>query len=141
MNLPTPFLLSHPCPLPPWLYHHRHSPTPRLGDILNLPLRSILLYIPLHQPNQPPSHAGAPGDTSLSDRVFLRLLVIDQDLAFAAETARFLMRDAHEGKARMAFAEYCVHLLEAAARRFGIEEVDDRDNEGVSALKAGRRRS
>lgn len=73
----------------------------------------------------------------MSDRMFLRLLIVDQRLALAAKPARFRSSDAHNREARVAFAEDGVHLLEAAAGGFGIEEVDDGDDEGVSVNKRG----
>lgn len=69
--------------------------------------------------------------------MFLCLLVIDQQLAFAAEAARLLMRDAHDREPRVAFAENRVHLLEAAAGRFRVEKIDDGDDKGVSVLREG----
>lgn len=72
--------------------------------------------------------------------MFLRLLVIDQELAFAAEATRLLLRDAHDRENRVAFVENCVHLLEAAARSLRVEEVDDRNDESISDLKEGKRK-
>ena len=47
------------------------------------------------------------------------------------------MCDAHGRKPGGRFLEYDVHFFEAAARGFGVEEVDDRDDAGVSGREVG----
>ena len=64
--------------------------------------------------------------------MFLRIFVIDDGIAELVVAAGFFAGDANDGKDGFGFAENRVHFFEGTVGGFGVEEVDDGEDEGVA---------
>lgn len=88
----------------------------------------------IHLLSSQTGHALGANDGGLSLSMFFRFFVPDEKFAFLAVALRLLLCDLDDGEDAVAFAEDRVHLLERAICRFGIEEPDTGENEGVAAV-------
>ena len=64
--------------------------------------------------------------------MFLRLFVIDEQFSLLTIPSRLIARDFDKGEVGAAFAEDGVHFFQGAVGGFGVEEVDDGEDEGVA---------
>ena len=64
--------------------------------------------------------------------MLLRLLVINKKLAALAIASWLIAGDLDDGEVGVAFAEDRIHFFQGAAGRFGVEEVDYREDESVT---------
>lgn len=58
--------------------------------------------------------------------------VIDEELSVLAVPARLFARNPDQRPDGFGLVEDCVHLFEGAVRGFGVEEVDDGEDEGIT---------
>ncbi len=64
--------------------------------------------------------------------MLVRLVVVDEQFALFAVASRFLAGDCDDGEVGVAFAEDAVHFFQGAVGGFGVEDVDDGEDEGVA---------
>jgi len=69
---------------------------------------------------------------ALRRRMLLGIVIRDEQLAILAIAPRRLLRNLHDIENRRRIVEDGVHFFERAVGRLGIEEVDDRDDEGIA---------
>lgn len=124
-----PLSNNPPSPPPP----RPSPPLPRgLSDL------SHLTPIPLlpPSPSQPALlNTTSTNNTSLSLRMFLGLIILDQQLPTLPIAARLIVRDLHDREpacCAFGFAEDAVHFFEGAVGGFRVEEVGYGDYEGVA---------
>jgi hypothetical protein len=74
-------------------------------------------------------------DNTDATHMLLRLVVVDKQLSVLAVAAGFFTSSLDDGEDRVGLAENGVHLLQGAVGGFGVEEVDDGDDESVAVLR------
>jgi len=75
------------------------------------------------------------GNASRPLLVFFRLLIVDQHLSILVIPTGLFLCNADDGEDRLSLLENTVHFLERSIRGFGIEEVDDGEDKGISKAK------
>ena len=64
--------------------------------------------------------------------MLVRLFVVDEQFALFAVASRLVAGDCDDGEVGVAFAEDAVHFFQGAVGGFGVEDVDDGEDEGVA---------
>lgn len=64
--------------------------------------------------------------------MLLRLIIINQQLSILPKPLGFISSDFDGGEVGVAFAKNGIHFFEGAIGGFGVEEVDDWEDECVS---------
>lgn len=72
------------------------------------------------------------GSTARATLVLIRLLVVDQKLALLSVAVRLLSSYADHREDGVGLAEDGVHLLQRPVGGLGVEEVHDREDDGVA---------
>lgn len=65
-------------------------------------------------------------------QVLLSVLVVDEELALLAVAVGLVAGNGDQVEHVVGLVEDCVHFLQRAVGGFGVEEIDDREDEGVA---------
>lgn len=79
------------------------------------------------------STCGTTGDDTHATEMFLRLVVVDEQLSVLSETAGLVASTLYDVEDGGCLAEDGVHFLQGAVGSFRVEKVDHGDDEGVSS--------
>ena len=94
--------------------------------ILNVILRVSMILVANSSPLLRISH------TTDMLEMLICLRVVDEQLSILAIPAGLLARNSDNGPDGFGLVEDCVHFFEGAVGCFGVEEVDDGEDEGVA---------
>lgn len=64
--------------------------------------------------------------------MFVRLRVVDKQLSILAVATGLFARNPDNGPDGFGLVEDCVHFFEGAVGCFGVEEIDDWEDEGIA---------